>query len=314
MLLEEELARFTSEKDMLLTIGVFDGVHLGHKYLIGKLVALAKQQNRLSGVVTFLQHPREVLSPSLRLPRLTDPAQKVSLLKNEGVDAVIALAFIPRMAELSARQFLGLLQKYLRMRGLVVGPDFALGRNREGNINFLRKLGEEMEFSVTVVLPKKMNGMVVSSTAIREAMAGGDITKVNKLLGRPFSLQGRVVSGAHRGGPLLGFPTFNLEVDSNQALPPDGVYATRTYIDDKVYPSMTNIGRRPTFGENERTIETFILDYKGNLYERHLKIVLIERLRDEKKFDSAEELKQQIAEDVKTGRAILASPEYAANR
>ena len=310
MPLEEELARFTSKKDMLLTIGVFDGVHLGHKYLIGKLVALAKQQNRLSGVVTFLQHPREVLSPSLKLPRLTDPAQKVSLLKNEGVDSVIALAFIPQMAELSARQFVELLQKYLKMRGLVIGPDFALGRGREGNIEFLRKLGEEMDFGVTVVLPKKMNGMVVSSTAIRRAMAGGDITKVNKLLGRPFSLQGRVVRGAHRGGPLLGFPTFNLDVDSNQALPPDGVYATRTYIDDKVYPSMTNIGRRPTFGENERTIETFILDYKGNLYERQLKIVLIERLRDEKRFNSPEELKQQIAEDIKLGRTILAAPEY----
>ena len=151
MPLEEELARFTSKKDMLLTIGVFDGVHLGHKYLIGKLVALAKQQNRLSGVVTFLQHPREVLSPSLKLPRLTDPAQKVSLLKNEGVDSVIALAFIPQMAELSARQFVELLQKYLKMRGLVIGPDFALGRGREGNIEFLRKLGEEMDFGVTVV-------------------------------------------------------------------------------------------------------------------------------------------------------------------
>ena len=191
------------------------------------------------------------------------------------------------------------------MRGLVVGPDFALGRNREGNIEFLSKLGEEMDFSVTVVLPKKINGMVVSSTAIREAMAGGDITRVNKLLGRPFSLQGRVVRGAHRGGPLLGFPTVNLDVDSNQALPPDGVYATLTYIDSKVYLSMTNIGRRPTFGDNERTVETYILDYKGNLYERHLKIALIERLRDEKRFDSPQELKKQITEDIERGRAIL---------
>lgn len=309
MLLDEELAHFILEKDMLLTIGVFDGVHLGHKYLIGRLVELAKQQGRLSGVVTFLQHPREVLSPLLKLPRLTDPAQKVTLLKNEGVDTVIALSFIPQLAELSARHFVGLLRKYLRMRGLVVGPDFALGRNREGSIDFLRKLGEEMDFSVTVVLPKKINGLVVSSTAIRKAMDGGDITRVNKLLGRPFSLQGRVVSGAHRGGPLLGFPTFNLEVDSNQALPPDGVYATWTYIDGKAYPSMTNIGLRPTFGENERTIETYILDYQGNLYERQLKIALVERLRDEKRFDSPEELKKQIAEDIKRGRTILASPD-----
>ncbi len=308
--LEEELARFIPKKDMLLTIGVFDGVHFGHKYLIARLVALAKQQNRLSGVVTFLQHPREVLLPSLRLPRLTDPAQKVSLLKNEGVDAVIALAFIPQIAELSARQFVGLLQKYLRMRGLVVGPDFALGRNREGNIDFLRKLGEELNFSVTVVSPQKMIGLVVSSTAIRKALADGEIAKANKLLGRSFSLEGRVVAGAHRGGPQLGFPTINIDVDSDQALPADGVYATWTYIEDKVYKSMTNIGRRPTFGgNNERTIETYILDYQGNLYGRRVKIAIIERLRGEKKYDSTEELKKQIAEDVERGRAILASPE-----
>lgn len=313
MLLGEELAHFKPKKDMLLTIGVFDGVHLGHKYLIGKLVELAKQQGRLSGVVTFLQHPRDVLSPSLKLPRLTDPAQKVSLLKSQGVDIVIALSFIPELADIGARQFVDLLQKYLKMRGLVVGPDFALGRNREGNIEFLRKLGEELSFSVTVVQPKKIRGMVVSSTAIRKAMADGDITKVNKLLGRPFSLQGRVVSGAHRGGPLLGFPTVNLDVDSNQALPPDGVYATLTYIDSKVYPSMTNIGRRPTFGDNERTIETYILDYQGNLYERHLKIALIERLRDEKRFDSPQDLKKQIAEDIEQGRVILTSWNKAGN-
>ena len=153
MLLDEELARFTPAKDMLLTIGVFDGVHLGHKYLISRLVALAKQQGRLSGVVTFRQHPREVLSPSLKLPRLTDPAQKVSLLKNDGVDAVIVLSFVPQLAELSAREFVSLLQEHLRMRGLVVGPDFALGRNREGDIDALRELGEEMGFEVTIVPP-----------------------------------------------------------------------------------------------------------------------------------------------------------------
>ena len=126
-------------------------------------------------------------------------------------------------------------------------------------------------------------------------------------MGRPFSLQGRVVVGAHRGGPLLGFPTINLDVAATQALPADGVYATRTYVDGKSYQSMTNIGRRPTFGENERTIETHILDYQGNLYGREAKIEFIERLRDEKRFDSAEELKKQITEDVERGRAILAS-------
>jgi riboflavin kinase/FMN adenylyltransferase len=309
MLLDEELAQFIPEKDMLLTIGVFDGVHCGHRHLISRLVMLAKQQNWLSGVVTFRQHPREVLSRSVgtRLPRLTDPAQKISLLKNEGVDAVVVLSFVPQLAKLSARQFVRLLQKYLRMRGLVVGPDFALGRKREGNIDALRELGQEMNFGITTISPKKMYGEVASSTVIRQALADGDITKVDKLMGRPFTLQGRIVSGAHRGGPRLNFPTINLDVDSNQALPADGVYATRTYIDSKAYQSMTNIGRRPTFGDNERSIETYILDFQGDLYGLEPRIAFIERLRDEKRFDSVEELQKQITEDIERGRTILAS-------
>ncbi len=306
---EEELAQFRPKKDMLLTIGVFDGVHLGHKYLISQLITLARQQNLLSGVVTFRQHPLEVLSPQTKLPYLTNLTQKASLLKNEGVDDVIALSFTRELAQHNSRQFVSLLQKYLRMRGLVVGSDFVLGRNREGNADTLRKLGQEMNFSVTIVSPKKANGDVVSSTAIRKALAEGDIKKVNKMIGRTFSLQGQVVTGMGRGGPQLGFPTINLEVDPNQALPADGVYATRTHIDGKAYQSMTNIGRRPTFGENERTIETYILNYEGDLYGQELRIDIIERLRDEKRFNSAEELKKQIAEDVKRGQAILNSRE-----
>lgn len=307
MSLSDELAVFQPDRDMLLTIGVFDGVHQGHKYLIARLVEKAREQRMLSGVITFRRHPREVLSPSLTLPRLTDPQQKVELLKQEGVDAVIALSFDSQMAEIGARDFVDLLQKHLRMRGLVVGPDFALGRNREGDLETLRKMGKEKDFDITVVSPKRVSHVVVSSTAIRKAMAAGEIKKVNSMLGRPFSLLGRVVSGAHRGGPQLGFPTINLDVDSNQALPPDGVYATRTIIDGKTYQSMTNIGRRPTFGGVERTIETHILDFEGNVYGHEARLDFIGRLRDEKKFESVEDLKKQIARDIVKGRAMLAT-------
>ncbi len=303
---EEELAELSPEKDMLLTVGVFDGVHLGHKYLISQLTEHAKQQNLLSGVVTFCQHPMEVLSPPTELPYLTSLAQRVVLLKNEGVDAVIILSFSLELAQLSARQFIGLLQKYLRMRGLIIGPDFALGRNREGNADTLSMLGQEMDFQVAVVPPLMVNGKVISSTAIRDALADGNMKRVVNLIGRPFNLQGRITVGTGRGSEL-GFPTANLEIGSGQALPADGVYATWSYIDGKVYPSMTNIGRRPTFGGNERSIETYILNYSGNLYGRQLKIDVVERLRDEKQFDTVEELKKQIAEDVKQGIAILNS-------
>jgi len=304
--MEEELAGLSPDKDMLLTIGVFDGVHLGHKYLISRLKELALKQGLLSGVVTFRQHPHQVLSPHARLPFLTNIAQRVNLLKNEGVDAVIPLSFTPELARLSAQQFLGLLQKYLRMRGVVIGPDFALGRNREGNTETLRRLGQEMGLGVTVVPPLIIDGEVVSSTAIRKALAQGDMEQVQQLVGRPFRLQGRVVTGAGRG-LKLGFPTANLEIEAEQALPPDGVYVSQARINNRSYPSVTNIGKRPTFNNGERLVEVYILDYGGELYERELEIDLLERLRGEKKFENAEELRKQIAQDVKQGRALLKS-------
>jgi len=306
MLVEEELARLSVKKDTLLTIGVFDGVHLGHKYLISQLKEHARQQNLLSGVITFRQHPQEVLSPQSKLPFLTDLSQRTNLLKNEGIEAIITLSFTRELAQLSARQFLSLLKKYIRMRGLVIGYDFALGLNKEGNTDALRALGQEMGFSVTVVPPIIIDGEVVSSTAIRNALAEGDMKRVQNLIERPFRLHGRIIPGAGRGMEL-GFPTANLDIDPEQALPAEGVYATWTYIDDKAYQSVTNIGKRPTFGDGERTVEVYLLDYHSDLYEHELKIDIIERLRGEKKFDTVDELKKQITKDVEQGRTILNS-------
>jgi len=291
---------------MLLTIGVFDGVHLGHQHLISQLTEHARQQNLLSGVVTFRQHPREILSPRTKLPYLTNLMEKVSLLKKEGVEVVITLSFTSELAQLSAVQFVGLLKEHLRMSSLVIGPDFALGQGREGNADTLRTLGQALNFSLIVIPPVRVNGEMVSSTTIRDALADGDMKRVTRLIGRSFSLQGQVTTGAGRGSEL-GFPTTNLEIDPKQALPAEGVYATWTYIDDKAYQSMTNIGWRPTFGGNEHTVETYIPNYYGNLYGCELKIDVVERLRGEKRFDTIGELKRQIAEDVKQGIAILDS-------
>jgi len=304
MPVEKELAKLKPEKDTLLTIGVFDGVHLGHKYLLSQLTKQAKEQDLISGVVTFDRHPHEVLAPQTKLPFLTDLAQRINLLKNEGIDAILTLPFTRELAQLSSRQFVSLLKKYLRMRGMVIGADFALGQNREGNADVLRSLGQDMGFSVTVIPPIMINGEVVSSTTIRNALADGDMKRVSNLIGRPFSLNGRVTTGAGRGVGL-GFPTANLDIDLRQALPADGVYATWTDIDGQAYQSMTNIGQRPTFGGNQRVVEVYILDYHNNLYGRELKIDVLERLRGEKQFATPEELKKQITEDIKQGRAIL---------
>ncbi len=304
MSVEEELGKFSPEKDTLLTIGVFDGVHLGHKHLISRLKELARRQGFASGVITFPQHPQEVLSPQTGLPWLTGLELRIALLKDEGVDIVVPLSFTPQLASLSPEKFINLLKEHLRMRGLVVGPDFALGKNREGDIDTLHRLGREMGFSVTVVPPMTIDGAVVSSTAIRQALADGDMKEAQKLLGRPFRLEGRVVGGDKRGRKL-GFPTANLEIAPGQALPAGGVYACRAYINGQIYSAMTNIGSHPTFGGSQKLIETYLIDYKGDLYGRKLALDFIERLRDEKKFDTAEQLEEQMAKDVRQGRAIL---------
>jgi len=306
MQIEEELGELSPEKDMLLAIGVFDGVHLGHKYLLSQLMEHARQQNLLSGVVTFRQHPQEVLSPQTRLPFLTDLAGRINLLRNEGVDAIVTLSFTSELAQLSARQFVSLLKRYLKMRGLVIGPDFTLGRNREGNTNSLRTLGQDMNFTVAVIPPVTINGEVVSSTAIRNALANGDMKRVLSLAGRPFSLGGRVTSGTGRG-LKLGFPTANLDIAAEQALPADGVYATWAYINGRTYQSMTNVGKSPTFGGSQRTVEVYVLDYHSDLYGHELKIDVMAQLRSEERFDTVDELKKQITEDIKQGRAILNS-------
>jgi len=306
MSVEAELSELSPDKDTVLTIGVFDGVHLGHKHLLAKLVERARERRLLGGVVTFAPHPQKVLSPETKLPFLTDLEQRTALLKNEGVRAVIVLPFTRELAQLSAAQFIGLLKSYLRLKELVIGPDFTLGRNREGDVSTLRRLGEDMGFVVTVVPAVRINGEMVSSTAIREALAAGDLKRVRSLVGRPFSLHGKVVRGASRGAQL-DFPTANLEIDPEQALPAEGVYATWAHVGNRVYESMTNIGRRPTFGGRRSAVEVYILGYQGDLYGRELKIDIIERLRGEKQFDTVEALKNQITEDIERGRVILST-------
>jgi riboflavin kinase / FMN adenylyltransferase len=304
MQIEKELAACTPARDMLLTIGVFDGVHLGHRHLISRLKESAGRKKLLAGVVTFRDHPEEVLSRGPGLSFLTTLDQRVALLRAEGVDAVVTLSFTPELAGLTARQFISLLMNQMRMRGLVVGPDFALGRDREGDIPTLRRLGQEMGFSIDAVPPLKIGGDVVSSTAIRQALAKGEIERVEKLLGRPLSLRGSVVPGDKRGTGL-GFPTANLGIGPEAALPPDGVYVTRADVAGKEYPSVTNIGTRPTFGGKGRTVEVFIIGYSGELYGREMAVDIIARLRGEQKFSSPEELKQQINRDIEQTKTIL---------
>ncbi|MFH0846992.1 MAG: bifunctional riboflavin kinase/FAD synthetase [Chloroflexota bacterium] len=306
MPVEQELARIAPDRDMLLSIGVFDGVHLGHKKLLAELTRCAREQELQSGVITFKEHPEKSFHPETRISYLTDLAERVSLLKSAGVDRVIVLSFTRELAGMSAERFVSLLTRYLKMRGLIIGSDFALGRKREGTAEVLKELGEKMGFAVSVVPPAVISGEVVSSTAIRNALLQGDVEKVTRFTGRPFSLKRRVQSGAGRGGKM-GFPTANLEIDPEQALPKDGVYATLAETGGKSYRSLTYIGERPTFNGGSRSVEVYIIDYKGDLYGKELKVSFIQHLRDDKKFASAQELEMQIAEDIKKGKAVLSA-------
>jgi riboflavin kinase/FMN adenylyltransferase len=302
--IEKELAKVKPQKETLLTIGVFDGIHLGHQRLLTHLRDKAKEKNWLSIVVTFKSHPRAVLSPENKLLWLNDMETRISLIRNLGIDVVVALPFTSELAQLTAQRFVQLLKEHLKMRGLIVGPDFALGKDREGDVEKLRLLGQQMGFSVEVISPVVLDGQVVSSSAIRQALSHGDMKKAEKLFGRLFSLNGRVVSGDGRGR-ALGFPTANLELKPEQALPSDGVYATIAHVGYGLMPSVTSIGVRPTFGGGKRLVETYLIDYEGELLGQRLTIDLVDRLRDEKRFDNAEELKSQMGRDVEQARQIL---------
>jgi riboflavin kinase/FMN adenylyltransferase len=305
MEIEQELANVAPQKGTLLTIGVFDGVHAGHRYLLEKLQQRAAEKKLLNGVVTFNPHPQSVLHPHNQLPRLSNLEDRISALQELGINIVAVITFTPKVAQLSAQEFMSLVKKQLRMHGIMVGPDFTLGRGREGNINLLRTLGHKMRFSVEVIPPYTINGEVVSSTLIRRALAQGDMRKVERLMGRHFYLRGKVTTSDKRG-QVLGFPTANLDIKPQQALPDNGTYATITQVDGKQFPSATNIGMRPTFGEGEKTVETHLLNYKGDLYGKDIRVEFVQKLRDEQRFPSPEELKTQIKKDVREVEAILA--------
>ena len=305
MEIEQELTSIAPQSETLLTIGVFDGVHAGHRYLLQKLQQRAGERNLLSGVVTFKPHPQSVLHPDDQLPWLSSLDDRVATFQQLGLKIVAVLTFTPKLAQLSARDFMSLLKRCLRVRGIMVGPDFALGRGGEGNANLLRTLGEEMKFTVEVISPYTIDGEIVSSTLIRQALIHGDMKRVDRLMGRHFYLAGKVVT-ADKRGRVLGFPTANLDIQPHQALPDNGTYATITQVDGKRFLSATNIGTRPTFGEGKKLVETHLLNYKGDLYDKEIRVEFVQKIRDERRFPSSKELKTQIEKDVQEVQALLA--------
>ena len=307
MTLVEELGAAAPPRDSYLSIGVFDGVHLGHQHVLELLKREAARAQCLAGVVTFRKHPQTVLNPGLSIPSITSVEERVRLLQELGIDYVVPVTFTLEVSRITAREFVTLLQIHPRMRGLVTGPDFALGHRREGTLEVLATLGRELGFSVTVAEALSQRDRRVSSTTIRDAIARGDIRTASTLLGRPFALEGVVVRGEGRGGNELGYPTANVRTNPELAIPGDGIYATWAYIGDQQHKAATSIGVRPTFGEGKRTVEAHVLDFQGNLYDQSIRLEFTHRLRDEMAFKNAEELKDQIQLDVELVRRMLVS-------
>ena len=305
MSLRQRLASFAPDRETVLTIGVFDGVHLGHQHLLQQLTQLA-QPDYLPAVLTFTNHPITVLRPGTQVRYITTPEQRTRLLKAQGIQLVVGLEFTLEDSRVTAQDFAALLVETLGMKGLLMGPGSAVGHNRQGDIKFLRQLSPQLGFWVEEVQPLVLDGSPVQSRRIREAIRCGDVTAGTRLLGRNFSLTGKVVLGDRRGRGL-GFPTANLEVAPDVIIPGDGIYATWAIIDGVRHPSATSIGVRPTFGPGERLVEAYLMDFDADLYGKHLCVEFVRKLRDQEQFSTVDALVDQINRDVADCRLALAA-------
>ena len=304
MTILEELARLHSDNPTVVTVGMFDGVHRGHRHLIERLKEAAARQDCASAVITFTNHPRSVMRPDSRIPLLNTPEDRLRLISEQGVDLVVPLTFTLEFSYLRAREFVQMLLDSLNMKGLVVGPDFAFGYQREGTVDVLAALGDELGFTVEVVEPIAFDDLVVSSTEVRKCVEAGDMAHAASMLGQPFTISGFVVEGDKRGR-TIGFPTANIAVEPGCIVPAHGVYATWTQADGRTHLSATNIGVRPTFGGGGRQIETHLLDYDGDLYNAKLWVAFARKLRNEVPFSGVDALVAQLHRDVAAAREAL---------
>lgn len=303
-----DLSHLVNSTPTVLTIGVFDGVHRGHQHLIGSAVARARELGIQSAVLTFDPHPDLITRPERHRLYLSSLERRAELIAQLGVDILVILPFNREIMALSALEFMQQITNAFALQELWVGYDFALGRKREGNVTRLAEIGGELGYTVHPVAAFVEDGVALSSSRIRAALAEGSIEVATAMLGHEFSVDGLVVRGDQRGR-TIGFPTANVSVGDLQFLPADGVYVCEAVLGAEHYAAVTNVGVRPTFDGVRRTVEAYLLDFDREIYGEQLRVDILHRLRGEQKFNGVQELVAQITRDVEAARSWLAAGE-----
>lgn len=302
-----DLAAAHLSSPTVLTIGTFDGLHRGHQALIEQLRQSARERQAQAAVIAFHPRPKTVLAPHLpNNDYLTTPDERIALFEKLGLDILILIPFTLEFSQTTAADFMRLLVERLNMVGLWAGHDFALGKNREGNLEKLRTLGQNLNYTVQEFTSLLIDDQIVSSTEVRNLLLAGEVRRATEFLGRYPSLTSEIVHGARRGH-TIGFPTANFAVPAERLLPANGVYATFVQLPGETQrrASVTNVGIRPSFDSTERTVEAYIFDFDQDIYGQRLTLEFVERLRPEKKFSSIDELIAQIRHDAGQARMLL---------
>ena len=302
-----DITTFTTQQPTVLTIGTFDGVHLGHQKIVERVVTTARQEGLLATVFTFFPHPRMVVQHDKGLKLIHTLEEKKQLLQQLGVDLLVVQPFNEAFAQLSAEEFVStILVQRLNVKKVIIGYDHRFGRNRTANIDDMRLFGEKYGFAVVEISVQEVDEVSVSSTKIREALNKGDVTTAEHYLGTPYSLTGTVVHGL-KLGRTLGYPTANIQVTEDYKLiPKDGVYAVYSYIGSRKVYGMMSIGKNPTIEGKGASIEVYFFDFNGNLYDQKLTIEFVQYLREEQKFATIDLLKKQLQDDETAARKAIA--------
>jgi riboflavin kinase / FMN adenylyltransferase len=301
-----QIGDVTPGRRFAVTIGAFDGVHLGHRSLFQKLREQAQQHQASTLAITFDPDPAEVVSANPP-PYLSDLDQKTELIEAQGIDELCIMHFDERVKDMTAQAFMDSVLNAVVVAELVVGHDFAMGHDRHGTRTVLENYAEQHGFAFAIAEELRMDGQGVSATRIRRLLSQGDVTGAARLLGRFPCIRGEVVEGDKRGR-LIGFPTANLGLNQRWAIPADGVYVAYTHLKGEKKPSAVNIGMRPTFDAKQRTIESHILDFSGEIYGQPIAVEFLQRLRGEQKFSGIEEIRDQIGRDVQAARDYFTKP------